>query len=397
MGTISGDALALPAADTAGDEHVRGYRPELDAVRFLAFLLVFVHHFLLLSPTYATRENLVAFAGEGGWRVQLALAEACGMGLCLFFTLSAYLITSLLLDERRKYTAISVRRFYIRRALRIWPLYFLGVAIGLGFALASHQRNDVTGFVWYLLFAGNFYCGAFGWLHNPMTALWSISIEEQFYLLWPWAMRWISGRGLLACAFFFIAGANITLFIFGQHHVETDVVVWTNTFVQFEMFAVGILLALARKHMAWHKPGFGLMLAFTGPIFWFEACLTFRAKMPAGSGTATSGLSLMIAYALAALGCAAVLQGFCMIGPSHIPQWAANLGKISYGLYVYHILAIDFSHALFNSKHGFLPFAASVLVALLLTISAATVSYAYVETPFLRLKRRFELLHSRPI
>jgi len=389
--------LALSAEDTVGNKQVHGYRPELDAVRFLAFLLVFASHFLLLSPTYQTRTNLFAFAGERGWRAQMALADTCNMGLCLFFALSAFLITNLLLDERRKFASISVRKFYLRRALRIWPLYFLGVAIGIGIALAGRQRNDVTGFVWYLLFAGNIYCGAFGFLHNPMTSLWSISIEEQFYLIWPWAMRWLSRKGLLVCAFVFIAGANVTLFVFGQQHVSTDVMVWTNTFVQFEMFATGILLALGKRFIAWPNPGMGLLMVLVGPILWFIANFVFHAQMPGEAGLAVTGPSLMFAYALEALGCAAVLQGFCMIGPSHIPQWVASLGKISYGLYVYHVLAIDFAHALFVSKRGFVAFSTSLLIAMLLTIAAAGISYTYIETPFLRLKRRFELLHSRPI
>ena len=397
MGTISGDAIASPAATTADDQRVRGYRPELDAVRFLAFLLVFVHHFVLLSPTYQNHGSRIAPGGEWGWYVLVSAAESCGMGLCLFFTLSAYLITSLLLNERGKYESVCVKKFYIRRALRIWPLYFFGVAMGVGIALAMHQRGEAMGFVWYLLFAGNIYCGIFGWLHNPMTALWSISIEEQFYLVWPWAMRWLSGKGLVACAAVFIGGANIALFTFGQHHVETDVVVWTSTLVQFEMFAAGILLALAHKTNTRSHAGAGVALALAGPVVWFIACFALHAKMPAAVGLAMNGPSLMLAYALIAAGCAAVLQGFCMIGPSHIPQWASALGKISYGLYVYHVLAIDFGNAVFTAKHGLIFIFAALLLAFLLTAAAAIISYTYIETPFLRLKRRFELLHSRPI
>ncbi len=105
----------------------------------------------------------------------------------------------------------------------------------------------------------------------------------------------------------------------------------------------------------------------------------------------------MIAYALIALGCAAVLQGFCMIGPSHIPQWAAALGKISYGLYVYHVLAIAFAKAFFDPSRGLAYQWASAALAFGLTATAAVISYEFFESPFLRLKRRFEILHSRPI
>jgi peptidoglycan/LPS O-acetylase OafA/YrhL len=112
---------------------------------------------------------------------------------------------------------------------------------------------------------------------------------------------------------------------------------------------------------------------------------------------AMSGTDLIVRYVLIALGCAAILQGFCMIGPSHIPQWAAYLGKISYGLYVYHLLSIEFAHALFSSMHGLAFVITSALVALLLTIAIAVISYALLESPFLRIKRRFEIIHTRSI
>ncbi len=335
-------------------------------------------------------------AGQNAWRLRLAIGETGAMGLCLFFTLSAYLITTLLVRERETNGLVSVRRFYIRRVLRIWPLYFSGVAIGIGIALILNRANDAMAFVWYLLFAGNFYCGAFGWLHNPMTALWSISIEEQFYLVWPWAMRWFSRRGLMVCALLLIAAANIALFSMGRRHVETESKVWTNTLVQFEMFATGILLALVRKHV-WRNSFIGLMLVLAGPILWFVACFVFHAKQPAGAGTAISGAALMAAYALIALGCGSVLQGFCIIGPARIPAWLAGLGKVSYGLYVYHVLSIDFAYALFASFRGPLYTMVSAFLAFLLTVAAAIVSYQYLEAPFLRLKRRFEILHSKPI
>lgn len=375
----------------------RWYRPELDAVRFLAFLLVFFHHVLPRGPIHFGTSDLSTLTGETGWHVLVSISNACGMGLCLFFCLSAFLITHLLLAEREGNGVISVREFYFRRALRIWPLYFFAITLGIGIALALHRPSDIVGFLWYLLFAGNIYCTVFNWQGNPMAPLWSISIEAQFYLIWPWAMRWFSRRGLVICALFFILIANLTLFILGQQHANTDREVWYNTFVQFEMFATGILLALAGKRLTRGGAVAGVFLVFFGPVLWFIACFSFHAKQRAMDGMAVSGLDLVVGYGLIAVGCAAVLQGFCMIGPSYMPRWATYLGGISYGLYVYHALAIRVTSKLFERFHVPYPEGFSFPLALLLTILAAHLSHTYLEKPFLKQKERFEIVQSRPL
>jgi peptidoglycan/LPS O-acetylase OafA/YrhL len=226
-----------------------------------------------------------------------------------------------------------------------------------------------------------------------MQILWSISIEEQFYLFWPWGMRYLRRRGLQLCAILLIVVANLTLFYLGHLHAEIAVAIGGNSFVQFEMFATGILLALANRLGKWHSAKMGALLALSGPILWFVACFEFHVT----EGIPVKVAYLMIGYGLVALGCAAVLQGFCMMGSSNMPQWVANLGKISYGLYVFHMLGILFANAAINPSGGFFHFAASVLLALVLTIATAVISYAYFETPFLRLKRHFEIMHTRPI
>jgi peptidoglycan/LPS O-acetylase OafA/YrhL len=321
------------------------------------------------------------------------------MGLCLFFALSAYLITDLLLRERDATGIISIKRFYIRRLLRIWPLYFLGLSIALIFEARAHEHHYAA-LLWFVFFAANIYgCIHGGLPQNPMSPLWSISIEEQFYLVWPWAMRWLSKRALLASALFFIFVANITLFVLGQRHADTDTTVWFNSFAQSEMFAVGIILALAGKPQIRGNAIFGISLAAAGPILWFIACFLFHAKQPAHVRLATSGPALMAGWMLIALGCAAIRRGFSMVGPAHMPDWAVALGKISYGLYVYHMLALQISRQLllrlgaWGHLHSWLWSS----IAFALTVLAARLSYAFYEKPFLLLKKRFEIIHGRGI
>lgn len=325
------------------------------------------------------------------------------MGLCLFFALSAYLITMLLLQEREIAGQISIPRFYVRRVLRIWPLYFFGISIAFVGMILTHRAADSRALVWFIFFAGNIYGLLYHALASPLEILWSISVEEQFYLVWPLAMRWLSKRGLAAVAVLFLVVANINLFVLGNHHANTDVTVWQNTFVQFEMFAVGILLALWKRKFKCNAL-LGTLLVIATPLLWYVACFVFHAKQAPSQGHAVSGPILMSGYALVALGCGSILTGFCMLGPSRMPKWAVDLGRISYGLYVFHILAVVLAeHAIWHwvGRTGLraylITFFLEIPIGLAITIIAAKLSYRFLEKPFLKLKTRFEIVHSRPI
>ena len=130
----------LSDATTAQAQSVRRfYQPELDGLRFYAFLGVFVCHTLPFDDLFYQRLHLPL-----PW-IWGAAARAGGAGVDLFFALSAYLITSLLLRERQETGDLSLRLFYIRRTLRIWPLYFLVVALGLVFAHTGGE-HELAGF-----------------------------------------------------------------------------------------------------------------------------------------------------------------------------------------------------------------------------------------------------------
>lgn len=359
-------------------------------MRFVAFSLVFVHH--------VTHRNASGFDAHFRWAVPAAaFANACGFGVALFFTLSAYLICELLLREKERTQTVNIRFFLIRRILRIWPLYFLGLAIGCFIAVRSHHTEDLLLFGACALMAGNWFNIFVHSTLNPMSVLWSISVEEQFYLFCPFTIGKLSRRGLCVLCGFILAVANITLFILGSRGADTDSTVWYNSLVQFQFFAIGILLSLILRGRLPKIPVW-IRIVMQGVAIglWFIACYVFHVKQ---AGPSTSGISLVTGYAIAAIGCILMIVGFLGLPAKFLPAWLVWLGKISYGLYVYHLLAISlFSYlpASFASK-GAIGFMLRLSGKMALTILLAALSYQFFESRFLRLKRHFEVVKSRPV
>jgi peptidoglycan/LPS O-acetylase OafA/YrhL len=166
---IAGKA-GLPRDGMSSTEQrgTRFYRPELDVLRFCAFLFVFLAHTLPLSqnPDHWTTSI----------RVSNAIMQGCGFGLSLFFTLSAFLICELLLRERDLTARVSVKQFYIRRILRIWPLYYFCLGLGVLFSLTPHgDRSAIAAMGWFAVFLGSWRVALHGLINNPAEPLWSIS------------------------------------------------------------------------------------------------------------------------------------------------------------------------------------------------------------------------------
>lgn len=213
------------------------YRPELDVLRFLAFWGVFRFHFANAVSRYLE---------DGGPRL-LRIANdstyAGAFGVDLFFVLSAYLITELLLREKAERGLLDVHAFYVRRILRIWPLYFFAIALGLIPAL-----NQVHGFGWryvvaFLFLAGNWSIIAWGWpLHTIVNPLWTVSVEEQFYLLWPPLVRRLSRHQLLIAAVVMVLLSTLMRSLMLVLHAN-PVAVRCNTLARLDPIACGIFIA----------------------------------------------------------------------------------------------------------------------------------------------------------
>src|SRR4051812_38011880 len=166
----------------------RFYRPELDALRFFAFLCVFAFHWMDYVPVDPkTQPTLVAVLTAGAF------------GVPVFFLLSSFLIVELLLREREQTGDIHIKSFYVRRILRIWPLYFAVFygLIALGYFLPNVATKDYRAWIAFTFFAGNWFIMRHGWIAGPIDPLWSIAVEEQFYIAVPLLLK-IGGRKLLA-------------------------------------------------------------------------------------------------------------------------------------------------------------------------------------------------------
>jgi peptidoglycan/LPS O-acetylase OafA/YrhL len=349
------------------------YLPELDLLRFFAFILVFLSHSVSGNESFYSElkiplpiaKCIIALAAGGTW------------GVDLFFALSAYLITSLLLREQATYGSISVRAFYARRSLRIWPLYFgfllIGIPIlrwvGIGDMPLPYK-------VAFLLFLGNWSCTWWGYPHTVATPLWSVSIEEQFYLIWPLlTCRWRTALGTVIAVMFGIAiGTRAWLAAEGIEHPG----IWCNTFARLDPIAAGALLAWLTQYRRLHLRGWLRVLLFLAAMIVLAVLGHFDAFV---------GIGAQLAYPAATLACAAMLMatiGVRVHTDSRLIRWGCHLGRISYGLYVFHVTSLTITAV--ADAPNMITRLVRTAGAFAMTVMIAALSYRFVERPFLKLK-----------
>ena len=348
----------LSLKDSVGVDRTKAvfHKPELDIVRFVAFLMVFVCHALSYDPGSSNR--LIAIGSRG---------------VDLFFALSAYLITEILLREKRKTGSISLRNFYARRILRIWPLYFLYVLFS--FLVWPKVNHGWAGFLPFAVFVANWQ-PIFTGLKTGV--LWSISVEEQFYLCWPLlvrARRWHVAAcvGLLLSAIAY----RFALLRFGPHYFAGHIMsmMERSTVARMDAIAAGALLAFILQGS---EPQLSRQLA------WFALAIGCLAVTIKGSERSSVFITTVVAA-----GCIAILMAVMSLQPRN--PAAEYLGRISYGLYIWHPLALFLAARLVVLRSPG-EFALFSLVWLGIAISFADASYRWIESPFLKLKDRFAVV-----
>ena len=378
----------IAVVESARSTSSRFYHPELDALRFFAFLMVFLHHAFPHQPEFWTNLGV-----PSPLAVVLAGMGATGaFGVSLFFVLSAYLITELLLREKELLGGVDVKSFYTRRILRIWPLYFffLALATALQWLVPGQHIGWRAGLAFSAL-AGNWYIVFAGFPSSVIFPLWSVSIEEQFYLTWPQIVRRVSQAGIAAFALGLLAIATATRLYLGAHHrFESEV--WCNTLVQLDPIAAGILIAVLLRGVV---PRFS-RLARVAMSVAGVACLATAALYFGIKNDPLTTTRIVLGYPTVALGGVLLLLAVLREGAAPA-KWLVYLGRISYGLYVFHVLGLLISdNVVPNQTASLARYALRVSVAFGLTVAMSAISYRWIETPFLRLKQRFTYVLSRP-
>jgi peptidoglycan/LPS O-acetylase OafA/YrhL len=373
--------LGDSAQPVARVEHSRV--PELDGVRAIAIWMVLVGHIF-----YGWAVSVRAFA-----HVPVILLQIVGhgwLGVDLFFVLSGFLITGILLDSRHK--SHYFRNFYARRFLRIMPLYF---AVVIAFAIFySHTREY---FLLSTLFAANL-ANLFGVTvpHGP-GILWSLAVEEHFYLLWPLLVYWLDRRKLTILAIFIIVVTPIARGLAVAHGMPIDAAIYVYSWFRFDGLALGALLAIwVRSPKPIRVNSYRLTAVFVGLSVLITIIGAPFGLMQRGAiGTAlrfNQAQFVFAAFLLAAL----ILQGTRLTAFLRTP-FARLSGSLSYCIYLIHLALGDGYQAVvhrFNLHPSVLfgDFGEVIVrgaVVILASFGLAMLSKKYLEEPVLRLKRYF--------
>ena len=384
--------------DSSAQRSAPQYIPGMDGLRALALIFVIACHTNNYYPPFPSGwlDRCVALFLGAGW-----------ISVDLFFVLSGFLITGILYASRE--TANRFVNFYSRRALRIFPLYYLYLVLMLVWTFVRHDQH-LSGLDWASLFFYfyNFRIVAVGHFAANFGHLWSLTVEEHFYMLWPLLVFNLNRRVLMRiCA----GGALLSLLL--RIAVTHSYMGMRGSYVLTPCRLDGLLLG------AW------IALAAVDPVFWARV----RRYYPAVAAVAFVSLvvmairqghfysaifpnqfpgirssALLITWGITPL---AVVCGWIVITASSggpitrflelpVLRW---LAKRSYGVYIYHffILSTLGRHLIASHLLARFPSWAAVLtvaaVVLILATSIAAISYQFFELPFLRLKRLFPAKH----
>jgi peptidoglycan/LPS O-acetylase OafA/YrhL len=362
----------------------RLYYPKLDGLRFIAFFLVLVSHIACAQIPVLSRIYWY------GW-----------MGVELFFILSSFLLTRLLVEELRRTDTILVGKYFMRRILRIWPLYFFYIILMIVLFGLPSGNYTIARILGLATFTDNLWTSIWG-LNVQVTYtahLWTISLEEQYYLLLPLIVPFLYRRkkstigaiGLGIWAFLILT-RTISVLLGAAHPFIWVLPIQCDAFLFGTLFGLGFFDGLFKRINSYIKMGIGIVLVIAA---------TYMPNVD------VIGYNQIAIYPVLTIGFLLLVDG--VLSNKH--KWThyvlgnpvmRYLGKITYGLYVYHFFTshivpgflanLPFLAALSPTASWFVQFFGTLAA----TIVLAVISYELYERHFLKLKKkRYTIIESR--
>jgi peptidoglycan/LPS O-acetylase OafA/YrhL len=362
----------------------------LNSLRFIAAFLVLMHH----SESIKKKSGLESF----DW---LGLFRNGGNAVTFFFVLSGFLITYLLLKENKQTGHVSIKNFYLKRVLRIWPLYFLLVLTGtviipIVFSVAhiNYQMPYTLGETWYyfVFFLPGLVTLFFG--HHLLEPLWSIGVEEVFYLIWAPLFKFC--RKSILTLLISVIIIKLILRILCLHYIQNELFNYIVSTFQFEAMAIGGLGAyfiytkgnLITRLKIFNIPS-QLLIIFTLLTFLvFHSNIDFMLWNVIFKTPILSSIILDILFLYLIICVSVIDQSIINIESKTL----SYLGEISYGIYMYHVLIIFTTLQLLKNQLLQLssPWSHIAFYAIVsaLTILTAALSKRIFEDYFLKMKTK---------
>jgi peptidoglycan/LPS O-acetylase OafA/YrhL len=368
----------------------RGYLPPLDGLRGIAVGLVLLHNLINVAvPPYTFVVRVYDDLTRSGW-----------IGVQLFFALSGFLITGILLDSRGKVNAL--RSFWARRAVRIFPLYYATLFVVLvilpHFGIDQTELGGNRGDIFYWLYISNWVAPL-----NIGTAMlghaWSLCVEEQFYLVWPWLVRFVRPRAMLVLCGALVIAAPISRVLVRRIPGWGELGPYALTSSRMDALALGAAVAIVVRDAAlfarvrkWLAPT--TIAAIAGCVVIAGLSSGWERDAPIVQSVGQSVLALLCAQ-IVLYGALSARSGN-RIDRVLTPRPLLFLGKYSYGIYMIHVPVLQVARRYFlpivnsgSAAHRMATLLAYEAGVVAVTIGLALLSWNLLEKRMLALKKYF--------
>lgn len=351
---------------------IRDWMPELEALRGIAALMVIFQHVAYFGHFSTTPLDLVRVGQWGDW------------ALSFFFVLSGLLVTGLLLKnhEQPRY----YRQFYIGRFFRIAPLYYAVTVVSIAVATVYGQPLRLWDMSLFLVFLSNLAILNYGpLLFSALLPLWAVAVEMHFYLIWPWVIRWKHSVFLPVLLFGFIGLAVVTRAVIflnvpnGKAWNHLLMVSW------LDAFAIGALLAVSAERGLLHCRNILSVSLVWALVSWPMFVLLRGPEWQRWGLRGTIETTFMTSFLLLTL----ALRSHWVVSRLLVNEFWVGLGKLSYGIYLLHVLVFMILLHVMTTTMTSLPFLVQVLIVVALSTGLASLCRRCIESPFRAIGRQF--------